>query len=178
MDGNGSRNNFLNKKLIIYQLPLFERTAFLLSAIFLTAIPVICLCLPNAYEDQTHIIFIVLLLAMIVYDIYIFFGVFKLYVCLDFKCNKLIVRERIGFKKWEVPLVNVKSLCVTEGQNGYFTFDVKVNSTNIKLKGFCETTFGRGGVPFNGYKRQTNRLKKFCDEVNLYLSQYNTNTSQ
>ena len=61
----------------------------------LTSIPIICLI--SGFEKVFEMI--ILLLVMIVYCIFMFFDVFKTYICLDIKNNKLIIRETPGFKK-------------------------------------------------------------------------------
>lgn len=66
----------MNKKVIIYQMPLFERIMGIYSAVILTAIPIICLIIGVEKIFET----IILLFAVIAYCIFIYFIAFKTYI--------------------------------------------------------------------------------------------------
>ena len=76
MDGNGLKNKFLNKKIIIYQMTMIDRILGVWSGILLTIIPIICLIL--GFEQVMGMV--ILLLVMIVYCVFMFFNVFKTYI--------------------------------------------------------------------------------------------------
>ena len=67
------KNGSLNKKIIIHQMTLLDRVLGVVSAIFLTALPIIVLIL--GFEPVYMMI--VLLLAMIVYCFFMFYNFFR-----------------------------------------------------------------------------------------------------
>lgn len=86
----------MNKRRIkIYQLPLISRITLLLSATMLTLFPLIALFCD--FSGKWKIV--ILLVAMIIFTIYAYMVVFKLYICLGLAKNKLIISEFPGTKK-------------------------------------------------------------------------------
>lgn len=124
MNGNGLRNKYLNSKIIIYQMTLMDRILGIWSGVLFTLIPIICLIL--GFEQVMGMI--ILLLVMIVYCVYMFFNIFKTYICLDIKNNKLIIRETPGFKQEELFLENILSINVSDGvyTKEFFTIDIQM----------------------------------------------------
>lgn len=163
--GNRLKNKFLNKKIIIYQLTMIERILGVLSGILFTILPISCLIL----GVRNVIEMIILLLLMIGYCVLVFFYVFKTYICLDIKSNKLIIREMPGFKKEEFFLEDIISIQVSDGvyYKEFFTIDINMLQYTKKISSWSHPT-SRISM-FAGYKRQTKRLKKFCERCNEYL---------
>ncbi len=168
MDGNGLKNKSMNKtKVIIYQMPLLERIMGIFSAIFLTLIPIACLIL--GFERKLEMI--ILLLVMIAYCAYMYFLVFKTYMCLDIKNKKLIIREFPGIKKRELSLENIKGIQISDDPQYKQSFTIDIN-----YMGYTEKIISWSAHPtcrlalFGVYRRQTKRLKKFAKKCNAYLT--------
>ena len=166
MVGNGLKNKYLNNKIIIYQMTLMDRVLGVWSGILLTSIPIICLIL--GFEKVFAMI--ILLLVMIVYCIFMFFNIFKTYICLDIKNNKLIIRETPGFKKEEFVLENINSIEVSDGvyTKEFFTIDINMTGYTRKISSWSVPPKSRISM-FGGYKRQIKRLKKFIFKCEKYL---------
>ena len=154
------------KRIIIYQMPLFERIMAVFSAIVLSAIPIIGLVL--GFEKIGGMI--ILLFAMIAYSVFIFFISFKTYICLDVKENKLIIREDFGIKKEELFLDGIIDMKVSEGTTvkTLFTIDINYGNYTKKITSWSVHPTCRLAM-FSVYKRQTKRLKKFTDKCNEFL---------
>lgn len=166
MVGNGLKNKYLNNKIIIYQMTLMDRVLGVWSGILLTSIPIICLI--SGFENVFAMI--ILLLVMIVYCIFMFFNIFKTYICLDIKNNKLIIRETPGFKKEEFVLENINSIEVSDGvyTKEFFTIDINMTGYTRKISSWSVPPKSRISM-FGGYKRQNKRLKKFIFKCEKYL---------
>lgn len=166
-DGIGLKSKSLNKKIIIFQMTLMDRILGVLSGILLTIIPIICLIL--GFEQVIGMI--ILLLVMIGYCVFMFFNVFKTYLCFDKKNNKLIIRETPGFKKDELYLENIISIEVSDGvyTKEFFTIDINMPGYTKKISSWSVPPKSRISM-FGSYKRQIKRLKKFCKECNEYLN--------
>ena len=158
MDGHNLKKHRSNNKVIIYQMPLFERIIVMLSAIGLTSIPLICIFI----GVEKIFSMVILLLAMIVYSVYMFFCAFKTYICLDVYNQKIIIREFSGIKKQELPLDNLKDIKISEGAQfkDLFTIDVNYVGYSKKIDSWSTHPSCRLAM-FNVYGRQTKRLKKF-----------------
>lgn len=130
MDGQNLKKYCLNKKIIIYQMPLFERIIGLFSAIVLTSIPLICLFM----GVEKIFAMVILLLVMLLYSIFIFFCAFKTYICLDVDNNKIIIREFPGIKKQELPLDNLKELKISGGIQYKNLFTIDINYVGYSKK--------------------------------------------
>lgn len=170
MVGNGLKNKFLNKKIIIYQMTMMDRILGICSGILFTTIPIICLIL--GFEKVIEMI--IMLLVMIVYCFFMFFNIFKTYICLDIKNNKLMIRETPGFKKEELFLENITSIKVSDGSYAkeFFTIDIIMLGYTKKIRSWSVPPKSRISM-FGGYKRQAKRLKKFCEKCNEYLNKRN-----
>lgn len=169
MVGNGLKNKYLNNKIIIYQMTLMDRVLGVWSGILLTSIPIICLI--SGFEKVFEMI--ILLLVMIVYCVFMFFNVFKTYICLDIKNNKLIIRETPGFKKEEFVLEYINSIEVSDGvyTKEFFTIDINMTGYTRKISSWSVPPKSRISM-FGGYKRQTKRLKKFIFKCEKYLKKF------
>ncbi len=123
---NGSSN-----KVIIHQMTLIDRILGVWSGILFTILPIMGLIL----DFEQVFVMIILLLVMIVYCVYMFFSVFKTYICLDIKNNKLIIRETPGFKKEELFLENIISIEVSDGvyTKEFFTIDINILGYTKKI---------------------------------------------
>ncbi len=165
--GIGLKNKFLNNKIIIFQMTLMDRILGVLSAVLLTIIPILCLIL----DFEQVIEMIILLLIMFVYCVFMFFNVFKTYICLDKKNKKFIIRETPGLKKIELDLENIISIEISDGDYNkeLFTIDINMQGYTKKITSWSVPPQSRISM-FGGYKRQTKRLKKFCEECNEYLN--------
>lgn len=170
MYGKGLKNKFLNNKIIIFQMTLMDRILGVWSGILFIALPIIGLIL--GFEPVIEMI--ILLLVMIAYCVFMFYSVFKTYICLDIKNNKLVIREMPGFKKEELSLENVISIVVSDGvyTKNFFTIDIKTPRYTKKISSWSTPPESRISM-FGGYKRQTKRLKKFCTQCDKYLNQRN-----
>ena len=108
------KNGFSNN-IIIYQMPLIERILGIVSAVFLTLLPIVGLIVP-LYEDIKEFFMLLgLLLAMIMYCIFMYFIVFKTYICIDIKNNKIVIRKFPGYKKEELSLYGLVDIKVSDG---------------------------------------------------------------
>ena len=99
-----------------------------------------------------------------------FFNIFKTYICLDIKNNKLIIRETPGFKKEEFVLENINSIEVSDGvyTKEFFTIDINMTGYTRKISSWSVPPKSRISM-FGGYKRQNKRLKKFIFKYEKYL---------
>lgn len=163
--GNPSKSKSLVKKIIIYQMPLFERIMGSFSAIGLTSIPLLCIIM--GVEEIFSLVF--LLLIMIIYSIYMFFCVFKTYICLDLANKKLIIREFLT-KKQEFSLNNFKDIKIVEDKQykDLFVIDITFAGYHEKIQSWSTHPSCRLAM-FNMYERQTKRLKKFISQCEEYL---------
>ena len=166
MDDKKLKNTAPEKKIRIYQMPVLERILGIFSAIVLTAIPISGLIL--GFERIGGMV--ILLLAMIVYDVFVFWISFKTYICLDLKENKLIIREDFGIKKEELFLDSITNIEVSDGTNvkTLFTIDIHYGSHTKKIISWSAHPTCRLAM-FRVYKRQTERLKRYIAKVNTYL---------
>ena len=154
------------KKIRIYQMPFLERMLGFFSAFVITAVPISGLIL--GFERIGGMI--ILLLAAIVYDLFIVRISFKTYICLDVKENKLIIREDFGTKKDEMFLDSITGIEVSDGANvkTLFTIDIHYGSHTKKIISWSAHPTCRLAM-FRVYKRQTERLKRYIAKVNTYL---------
>ena len=159
------KNGFSNR-IIIYQMTLLDRVVGMWSALMFTALPIVGLLL--GFENKIGII--ILLFAMVVYCIFMWFSVFKTYICLDVKNSKLIIRETPGLKKEELSLDAVTDIKISDGVNTkkLFTIDINMGGYVKQIKSWSTPPDSRISM-FGGYKRQTKRLEKFCIKCNEYL---------
>lgn len=166
MDGQNLKKHYLNKKITIYQMTLLDRILGICSSVLLTVIPIVCLII----KVKKIAGMIVLLIIMIAYCIFMFFNIFKTYIRLDIKNNKLIIRETPGLKKEELFLDNILSIDVSDGiyTKEFFTIDINMPGYTKKINSWSVPPKSRISM-FGGYKKQTKRLKKFCEECNKYL---------
>lgn len=166
MGGQNLKKHCSNKKIIIYQMPLFERIMGLISAIVLTSIPVICLFIG---VEKTFAM-VILLLVMLMYSIFMVFCAFKTYICLDVSNKKIIIREFPGIKKQELPLDNLKELKISDGTQykNLFTIDINYVGYSKKINSWSTHPSCRLAM-FNVYGRQTKRFKKFIIKCEKYL---------
>lgn len=167
MCGNGLKKKYSNSKIIIYQMTLLDRILGILSCLLFISIPIIALVL--GFE---HVVaMVILLLVMLIFCIFMYFNVFKTYICLDKKSKKLIIRETPGLKKEEFPLENLLSIEVKDGIDTKkdFTIDIIMPGCTRKFYTWSDPLYSRIAI-FGGFKRQTKRLKRFCQECNKYLN--------
>lgn len=167
-----SKSDYLDK-IIIYQMTLLDKLAGVFSALLLVAFSIECLILDFEYKLGMTIL---LLLFMIVYCVFIYFDIFKTYVCLDIPNNKLIIREMPGVKKEEIFLDNIISLTVSDGiyAKECFTFDVNMHGYTKKIDSWSVPPSSKISI-FSGRKGQRKRLEKFCEECNQYLNNRTNN---
>ena len=165
---NKSKMECSAKKLKIYQLPLVTRIAMLFSAACLTAVTVVALFMGFLKIWQS----IAILIVMLGYSTYIYFLVFKMYICLDFGKNKLIIREFPGCKRKEIDIFYIKEIRFSDGMpernKKWFTIDIVCRGFTERIASWSGYSFGGRLVMFNVYNRQKRRLLKFikeCDEV-------------
>ena len=109
-------------------MTLIERILGIVSAVFLTLLPIVGLIVP-LYEDIKEFFMLLgLLLAMIMYCIFMYFIVFKTYICIDIKNNKIVIRKFPGYKKEELSLYELVDIKVSDGLpaefKDFFTIDI------------------------------------------------------
>ncbi len=165
MFGKVLRKKSLNK-IIIYQMTLIDRILGVWSAILFTFLPIIGLIL--GFDKVIEMV--ILLLVMVPYCIFMFFDVFKTYICLNIKNKKLIIRETPGLKKEELFLDSILSIEVSDGvyTKEFFTIDINMPGYTRKISSWSVPPKSRISM-FGGYKRQTKRLKKFILKCKKYL---------
>lgn len=151
-------------------MPLFERIMVVLSALVLTALPILGLTLP-LYENKKELMLcIVILFAAILYCVFVYFEIFKIYICLDIINQKLIIREYPGIKKEEISIIYVNDLKVSDGKEYKDLFALDINCKGFTKKISSWSTYPtRRLAMFNVYNRQTRRLIKFAERCNEYL---------
>lgn len=161
------KSGFSNK-IIVYQMPLFERIMGIFSMVVLTSIPILGLIIPLYESKKELIVVLVLLIAMILYCFFMYFNIFMTYICLDVKNKKLVIRESPGFKKEELYLDNIIDIKVSDGidYKELFTIDIHCNGYTKKIISW--STEPRLTL-FNTYKRQIKRLKNFTEKCNQVL---------
>jgi hypothetical protein len=156
-----------SNKIIIYQMTLLDRILGMGSVLFFVGLPVVSLILGLEYKFEIA----VFLLIMIVYSIFMYFNVFKTYICLDIKNSKLIIRETPGLKSEEISLDSILDIKIFDGvyTKEFFTININMQGYTKKIESWSVPPSSRIAM-FGRYKRQTKRLKKFCDECNRYLN--------
>ena len=100
------KNGFSNK-ITIYQMPLLERLLGLFSVVVLAPLPILGLLIPLYDNSKELLLVIILLISMIIYCVFMYFNIFKTYICLDVQNQKLIIRESPGLKKEELYINNI-----------------------------------------------------------------------
>ena len=163
------KNGSLNK-ITLYQLPLGSQIAYLCSAIGLTFLPIFGIIV---LEEKVAALFI--LLALLAFDVYTFFLVFKTYIRVDFSTNQLIIREFPGFTKMVINLSDVNQMSVyasypASSKYDYFTFSI-LHSGGVYHINSWSTGAPLGFIlMFNNNRRQVKRLEEFCEKCNQYFN--------
>lgn len=158
-------NHCLNKKIKIYQMPLFERIMLIFSAGFMTSIPIAVLILGSEVQLEM----VILLIAMSFFSVYMFFSVFMTYICVDITKGKVIIREFPGFRKQELPLAGLKEIKISTEQYNIFTIDFDYGSYSKKINSWSTHPSCRLAM-FNAYNRQRARLNKFISKCEKYFA--------
>lgn len=150
--------------LTLYQLPFFSKIAFMCSGLGLTL-----LFLLGLIKLEEKMLCFLLLIVFILYDIMMFFLVFKTYIRMDFKLKTFVIREYPGFKEVNINLEDIRSIKITKNyQYKTFTIDILCKNNLIQIKSWS-TGFDGFHLMFNNNYRQLNRLEKFCRKCNQYL---------
>ncbi len=163
--------NKSSNKIIIYQMPLFERIFAIFSMIGFLLFAILALFILSHESIQEFSEVLGLLFIALLYNFFMYFQVFKVYICLDIEKQMLIIREDPGFKQEVIPLNYVKYMEVSDDIVYKTTFELNIickSHTRI-IKSWSEH-FSRRLAMFNVYKRQTERLKIFADQCNKYLN--------
>ena len=163
------KNGSLNK-ITLYQLPLGSQIAYLCSAIGLTFLPIFGIIV---LEEKVAALFI--LLALLAFDVYIFFLVFKTYIRVDFSTNQLIIREFPGFTKKVINLDDVRQIsispaCIASSTQQYFTISILHSAGVYRINSWSKGAPLGFSLMFNNNRRQIKRLEKFCEKCNQYLN--------
>ena len=157
------KNRFLNN-ITLYQLPVFSKIGFISSATGLTLLVMFSLIV---LDEKT--LAILLLIAFVLFDILMFFLVFKTYLRMDFNSKTFVIREFPGFKEINVDIEDIITIKVSKDYKyKTFTIDILCKTKTIIIKSWS-TGFTGFHLMFNNNKRQINRLIKFCKECNEYL---------
>lgn len=158
-----SKNGFLNS-LTLYQLPLLSKIAILCSAIGLTLL----ISFGLVVLDE-KMLAVLLLIAFILFDIMVFFLVFKTYLRMNFNSKKFIIREFPGFIEKNINLEDIESIKISKDYNyKTFTIDIICKNNSIKINSWSTGALGFH-LMFNNNNRQIKRLEYFCRQCNLYL---------
>ena len=166
---NGSSN-----KIIVYQMPLFERLLGAFSAIALIVIPLAYLFVPLYKNQKEFALGIVILVTMIAYCVFMYMCIFKTYICFDLCSNKLVIREFLQTKK-EIPLTDIAHLTLSEDLIHKGIFSLDINRTSYTQKIFSWSTHPSCRLAmFRVYERQTKRLRIFVDKCNQYFVAQNS----
>jgi hypothetical protein len=134
------------------------------------AVPITYISL-HLYQNEEELLkAFIILIAMLIYCVFAYFCVFKAYICLNVADNKLIIREDFGFKKTELCLDKFSDIKISDGIQckELFTIDIKYDGHTQKIVSWSASPTCYLAM-FSLYKRQTQRLKKFCEECNQYL---------
>jgi hypothetical protein len=162
-----SKPKSLNKnRIIIYQMTLLDKFLCALTALGSLGLPISALII-NAVDFTLEVM--VFLLAAIGINILMYFSIFKEYICLDIKNNKLIIRESPGFWKEELLISDVLSIKISDGTNtrDFFTIDIETLTCTKKIYSWSTPPSSRTSIV--GRRIQRQRLEKFCEECNAYL---------
>lgn len=162
------KNGSLNKTTL-YQLPLGARIVYLCSAIGLTFLPIFGIIVLDE-----KVVALLILIALLAFDIYIFFLVFKTYIRVDFDAGQLIVREFPGFTKKVISLDDVRQISISpshiaSSKQQYFTISILHCGGVYRIDSWSTGTPGFK-LMFNNNRRQIKRLEKFCEKCNQYLN--------
>ena len=166
---NGSSN-----KIITYQMPIFERILATFSAFFLSVIPAVYLLIPLYDNTKELLLGITGLIAVLAYDIYTYFCVFKTYICLDMYGKKLVIREFMQAER-VVYLEDVAYLAVTVDPENHNIFSLDINHVSYvqKINSWSTHPSCRLAM-FSVHKRQTKRLRDFAHKCNQHLNASNS----
>ena len=167
-NGKSLKNKSLNKnKIIIYQIPLFERILFIVSPFFLLAISIYGLI-----GEYTKIGNIILVLCMIFCCLFMPLEALKRYICLDLENKKLIIQEGPCSKKQEISiygLVGFRVINWDKNSKSLFKLEVIFNGYTNEIYSW---SVGMGSkypiLTTNLVQRK--RLENFCEECNKYLN--------
>ena len=166
-NGKNLKNKSLNKKIIIYQIPLFGRILFIVSPFFLLAISIYGLI-----DENIKIGNIILVLCMIFCCLFMPLEALKRYICLDLENKKLLIHEGLGSKKQEISIYGLVGFRVTnwdKNSKSLFKLEVIFNGYTNEIYSW---SIGMGAKysMFTTNRVQRKRLEKFCEECNKYLS--------
>ena len=165
MDENSKKKKSSNKtQIIIHKMPLFERIFGIFSSVFLTSIPIACLCM--GFENKLGMI--VLLFSMLLFCLLMYLNVFKTYICFDVVDNKIIIRD--GFKKEEFSTKKLINISVVNDCMYPKLFSLDFNFVDQMKKDYSWSSGPSSRVLFSSKQSQRKRLEKFCEECNQYLS--------
>lgn len=153
-------------------MPIMDRIGMIFSGLLLTIIPIVCLSVPLYKNDKELIMILLFLFAMLLYCVFVYYSVFKIYICLDIIHNTIVIREFPGCKKDELSMHGLIDLKVSDGtplkNKCLFTLDINFDGYT---KYITSWSVGPGSLPFLGsYRAQRKRLEKFCEQCNKYLN--------
>lgn len=154
-----------SNRIIIYQMPLFERVMMSFSAIVFILLGIGWILVDDKAAAT------VILLCIMAYCVLAFLDIFMVYICLDIKNSKLIIREAPGIKKQELLLSSIVEIKISDGvpYKEFFTIDVICKGYTVKVVSWSAYPTCRLAM-FGIYKRQTKRLCAFAKKCNEYLT--------
>lgn len=169
------KNVFREEKINIYIYPLFERIMIIFSAIGFLALTITGFILDYVKDNPQIFPFLPLLLCAMVFSVFAFFEFFTPYIRLDFKLEKIIIRDHLNcFKKEELDLSRVKEIKITDDVYVSYTIDVICAGFTKKL-----ILFERERLPlFLTYKKQRKRFLKLAQKCNSALEEYRAFTNK
>ena len=168
MDGRNSKKNCSSeKKLVLHQTPVLERTLGICAILFFNFLAIWTLF---RLDDRIFesILAVVGVASVSVYMI----CTFRSHITIDFKNNNLIICEFPGITKETISLYQIYEVKFTYDSEKELieTIDIlRTNGNTIKIYSWGGP-WGLRYLFFNSFSRQIKRLGKFIDQCNEYLN--------
>ena len=163
-----------SNNITLYQLPTIARITAITSAIGLSALSILGLLLFDVNcEREEFFMSLALFFFICLYDVYIYFLVFKTYLRMDFISNVIVIREFPGFHQHLIKIDHTKEIRVENNEERH-VFSIIVYSQG-GIKRIDSWSMGTPGFKllFNNNARQIRRLEEFCSKCNYHLSKSN-----
>lgn len=160
--------------VIIYQLPTTAKIAALASAIGLSLFSIAGLIISVIdYEREDFLMSLLVCLLFAIYDVYIYFVVFKTYLRLDLNSNEFVIREFPGFNEQIIRVNHLKQITIENDVKRSIFYIVIYSQGGVKK--IDSWSMGTPGFKllFNNNARQIQRLEEFFSQCNDYLTKSN-----
>ena len=162
--------NGCSSRIRIYQMPMLERALGCFTMMYEMFLAGGSIWLLIADEEIEALSMIAVCFGMIFVCVFMFFSVFKTYLCLDLKSGFFIIREFPGIKKQELELRNIRTIRLIDNPKMSNRFEISIDYAGfiVTIRSWSEHPSCRLAM-FNMYNRQTKRLKSFIDRCNQYI---------